>query len=67
MQWLQVGIFTDSVLRERQCTLEGAWYMNICGSVQWGCKFFKFIIEIDQSQMSDRKIASKGKMLLTAK
>ena len=49
MQWLWVGIFTGRVLRERQCTLEGAWYVNIQG-MQWecGCKFFKFIIKIDQ-------------------
>ena len=60
-------------------------YGVVCSvkSVYWGCNFFKFIIEIDQSemtkshmsnksliyqlQMSDSKIASMGKMLLMAK
>ena len=36
-------------------------------SVHWGCNFFLFVIEIDQSQMSDGKIASKGNMLLIAR
>ena len=35
------------------------------GSVDWGCNFLIFI-KIDQSKMSHGKIASKGKMPLTA-
>ena len=36
-------------------------------NVDWGCKFFKFAIEIDQSQMPHGKIAFQGKMQLMAK
>ena len=50
MQWLCVVIFAGRALKEKQCTLEGAQYMNVLGSVHWECKFFKFIIEIDQSE-----------------
>ena len=42
------------VLRQRQYTLEGeAWYVNVQGSVHWGCAaFFVFVIETDQLEMT---------------
>ena len=49
-------------LKERQCTLKGqARYVNVRGSVhckgvcrvgdrEWGCKIFKLVFKIDQSE-----------------
>ena len=33
MQWLLVRIFAGKVLRQRQCAVEEAKYVNVCGIV----------------------------------
>ena len=47
---------------ECQCMEECALKESIrCGEVYTGVKFFRFVIEIDQSQMSDGNISSTVK------
>ena len=63
MQWLQIGIFTDRAMRQRQHTLEEGLVCNVWGSVHkectvWGsvlqgCKFFHLIIKFDQLEMTE--------------
>ena len=58
MQSLQVSILTGRALRQRQHTLDGAQYVNVCGNIdregvysEGECKFrvqiFLFIIKMN--------------------
>ena len=37
---LWMRIVTGGELREKHCTLDEAWYVNVQSRVHWGCEFF---------------------------